>query len=62
MKILVITSSPNRHGSSNALAESFIRGAQEAAAKLSGGPFFSKGIPFYRQRKKEQLYCSFFLW
>lgn len=30
MKILVITSSPNRHGSSNALAESFIRGAQEA--------------------------------
>lgn len=43
MKILVITSIPNRHGTSNALAESFIRGTQEAAAKLSAGQFFSKG-------------------
>jgi len=30
MKILVIESSPHKHGSSNLLAESFIRGAQEA--------------------------------
>lgn len=30
MKILVIESSPHRHGSSNLLAEEFIRGAREA--------------------------------
>lgn len=30
MKIMVLKSSPNVHGSSNLLAESFIRGAQEA--------------------------------
>lgn len=30
MKIFVIESSPHKHGSSNLLAESFIRGAQEA--------------------------------
>ena len=30
MKILVLEGSPNRHGSSNFLAEEFIRGAKEA--------------------------------
>ena len=30
MKILVLTSSGNKHGSSNMLAEAFARGAQEA--------------------------------
>ena len=30
MKILVLEGSPNRHGSSNFLAEEFIRGAREA--------------------------------
>ena len=31
MKILILTSSGNKHGSSNMLAEAFIRGAGEAA-------------------------------
>ena len=30
MKIMVLEGSPNRHGSSNMLAEAFIRGAREA--------------------------------
>ena len=30
MEIIVLESSPNRHGSSNLLAEEFVRGAQEA--------------------------------
>lgn len=30
MEIIVLKSSPNRHGSSNLLAEEFVRGAQEA--------------------------------
>ena len=30
MKIVVLEGSPNRHGSSNLLAENFIRGAEEA--------------------------------
>ena len=30
MKVLVLEGSPNRHGSSNFLAEEFIRGAKEA--------------------------------
>ena len=30
MKIVVLEGSPNKHGSSNLLADAFIRGAQEA--------------------------------
>ena len=30
MKIMVLEGSPNRHGSSNMLAEAFIRGARQA--------------------------------
>ena len=30
MKIVVLEGSPNKHGSSNMLANEFIRGAQEA--------------------------------
>ena len=35
MKILVIESSPHKHGSSNLLAGEFIRGAQEAGHSVS---------------------------
>lgn len=35
MKILVIESSPHKHGSSNLLADEFIRGAQEAGHLVS---------------------------
>ena len=34
MKILVIESSPHKHGSSNLLADHFIRGAQEKGHQL----------------------------
>lgn len=34
MKILVLESSPNRHGSSNMLAAEFIRGAKEAGHRV----------------------------
>lgn len=34
MKILVLESSPNRHGSSNMLAGEFIRGAGEAGHRV----------------------------
>lgn len=34
MKILVLESSPNRHGSSNMLAGEFIRGAEEAGYRV----------------------------
>lgn len=34
MKILVLESSPNRHGSSNMLAGEFIRGAEEAGHRV----------------------------
>lgn len=35
MNILVIESSPHKHGSSNLLAEEFIRGAEEAGHHIS---------------------------
>lgn len=34
MKILVLESSPNRHGSSNMLAGEFIRGAEEVGHRV----------------------------
>ena len=46
MKILVIESSPHKHGSSNLLAGAFIRGAQEAGhtiAVFDAGPLCAKG-------------------
>ena len=35
MNILVIESSPHKHGSSNLLAEEFMRGAEEAGHHIS---------------------------
>ena len=35
MKIVVLESSPNRKGTSNTLADAFIRGAKEAGHKVS---------------------------
>ena len=34
MKILVIESSPHKHGASNLLTEEFIKGAREAGLQL----------------------------
>ena len=35
MRIVILESSPNRHGSSNLLAERFAQGAQEAGHQLA---------------------------
>ncbi len=46
MKIIVLEGSPNKHGSSNMLADSFIRGAEEAGC---GSPSMTERSPYIRQ-------------
>ena len=41
MKIVVLEGSPNKHGSSNLLADEFIRGAQEAGHTVRVNAFIA---------------------
>ena len=47
MKIIVLEGSPNQHGSSNMLADNFIRGAEEAGhtVKVIGYPSLHRLYP-----------------